>query len=76
MPKTITVEVPEGIDGKKVYAWIAEGMSREFFKEIVIERLRNGMDLDLDEALKDFEKTKMDVWKETKKRYLEKGLIK
>ncbi len=75
MAKTITIEVPEWINGREVYAWIAEGMSREFFKKVVMERLRKGMDLDLEEALKEFEKTRADSWKETKKRYLEKGLI-
>lgn len=76
MPKTITVEVPEWMDGRDIYAWIAEGMSREFFKKVVMERLRKGMDLDPEEALSEFEKTREEAWKEIKKKYVEKGLIK
>ncbi len=76
MSKTITVEVPEGIDGNKVYTWIAEGMSREFFRKMVMEKLKEGIDLDLDRALSEFEKTREDVWEEIKNRYLKKGLIK
>ena len=70
MPK-VTIEVPEGINEKKIKFWIAEGMSRELFKKIVLDALKSGIELNF-EDLKKFEET----WKEIKKRYIKKGLIK
>lgn len=70
MPE-VTIEVPEGIDKEKIKFWIAEGMSRELFKKIVLDALKSGIELNF-EDLKKFEET----WKEIKKRYIKKGLIK
>jgi len=74
MPKVV-VEIPEGIDEEKIKFWIAEGMSRELFKKIVLDALKSGIELNFEEALKEFEETRKDAWKEVKKRYVKKGLI-
>lgn len=75
MPK-VTIEVPEGIDEEKIKFWIAEGMSRELFKKIVLDALKSGIELNFEEALKKFEETREETWKEIKERYIKKGLIK
>jgi hypothetical protein len=74
MPKVV-VEVPEGIDEKKIKFWIAEGMSRELFKKIVLDALKSGIELNFEEALKEFEETRKEAWKEIKERYVKEGLI-
>lgn len=74
MPKVV-VEIPEGIDEEKIKFWIAEGMGRELFKKIVLDALKSGIELNFEEALKKFEETREEAWKEIKERYIEKGLI-
>ncbi len=75
MPK-IVIEVPEGIDEEKIKFWIAEGMSRELFKKIVLDALKSGVELNLEKAIREFEETRKEAWKEIKERYIKKGLIK
>ena len=74
MPK-IVIEVPEGIDEEKIKFWIAEGMSRELFRKIVLDALRSGIELNFEEALKKFEETREEAWKEIKEKYIKIGLI-
>ena len=74
MPK-IVIEVPEGIDEEKIKFWIAEGMSRELFRKIVLDALRSEIELNFEEALKKFEETREEAWKEIKEKYIKKGLI-
>ena len=74
MPKVV-VEVPEGIDEEKIKFWIAEGMSKELFKKIVLDALKSGIKLNLEEAIKKFEETREEAWKEIKEKYVKKGLI-
>ena len=74
MPKVV-VEVPKGIDEEKIKFWIAEGMSRELFKKIILDALKSGIKLNLDEAIKKFEETREEAWKEIKEKYAKKGLI-
>jgi hypothetical protein len=75
MPK-IVIEVPEGIDEEKIKFWIAEGMSRELFKKIVLDALKSGVELNLEKAIREFEETRKEAWKEIKEIYTKKGLIK
>ncbi len=75
MPKTITIEVPEWVKEKDVYIWIAEGLSKEKFKDIILKILKQGMDVNAEKAFEEFEKTRKEVWKKIKKEYKEKGLI-
>ena len=75
MPK-IVIEVPEGIDEEKIKFWIAEGMSRELFKKIVLDVLKSGVELNLEKAIIEFEETRKEAWKEIKEIYTKKGLIK
>jgi len=74
MPKVV-IEVPEGIDEEKIKVWIAEGMSRELFKKIVLDALKSGIELNFEEALKKFEETRKEAWEEIKEKYTKKGLI-
>lgn len=69
------MKVPDWVDEEKAYLWVAEGMSKDLYKNLIAETLRNGMDLDLSKALEDFEKTREEAWKETKQKYVKKGLI-
>ena len=74
MPKVV-IEVPEEINEEKIKFWIAEGMSMEFFKKIVLDALKSGIELNFEEALKEFEETRKEAWKEIKERYVKEGLI-
>jgi len=73
--RKVVIEVPEGIDEERIKFWIAEGMSRELFKKIVLDALRSGIELNFEEALKKFEETREEAWKEIKEKYIRKGLI-
>jgi len=74
MPRVV-IEIPEGIDEEKIKLWIAEGMSRELFKKIALDALKSGIKLNLEEAIKKFEETREEAWKEIKEKYAKKGLI-
>jgi len=74
MPK-VEIEVPEGIEEEKIKFWIAEGMSKELFKKIVLDVLKSGIKLDFEKAIKKFEESREEAWKEIRKRYIKKGLI-
>jgi hypothetical protein len=74
MPK-VMIEVPEGINEEKIKFWIAEGMSRELFKKIVLDALKSGIKLNFEKAIREFEETRKDAWKEIKEKYIKKGLI-
>ena len=74
MPKVV-VDVPEGFDEEKIKFWIAEGMSRELFKKIVLDALKSGINLNFEEAIKKFEEARKETWKEIKEKYVKKGLI-
>ncbi len=70
MPKVV-IDLPEGVDEEKIKVWIAEGMSRELFKKIVLNALKSGIELNFEEALKKFE----EAWEKIKEKYIKKGLI-
>jgi len=74
MPK-VKIEIPEGIDEEKIKFWIAEGMSKELFKKIVFDVLKSGIELDFEEAIKKFEESREEAWKEIREKYAKKGLI-
>ncbi len=74
MPKVV-IDLPEGVDEEKIKVWIAEGMSRELFKKIVLDALKSGIELNFEEALKKFEETRKETWEEIKEKYIKKGLI-
>ena len=74
MPK-VKIEIPEGIDEDKIKFWIAEGMSKELFKKIVLDVLKSGIELDFEEAIKKFEESREEAWKEIREKYAKKGLI-
>jgi len=74
MPK-VEIEIPEGVDEEKIKFWIAEGMGKEFFKKIVLNVLKSGIELDFEEAIKKFEESREEAWKDIKEKYSKKGLI-
>ena len=74
MPK-VKIEIPEGIDEDKIKFWIVEGMSKELFKKIVFDVLKSGIELDFEEAIKKFEESREEAWKEIREKYAKKGLI-
>ena len=58
-----------------VLRWAAEGLSRRIAKKLILRYLEGGMNLDLESALKEFEETRSEVWKELKEEYRRKGLL-
>ena len=74
MGKIIQIEVSEDIPEDKIKKWILEGISREITRKLVLDVLREGMELNEDE-LKKFESTREEVWLEVKERYKKKGIL-
>ncbi len=74
MPRVV-VEIPEGVDEKKLKFWIAEGMGRELFRKLALDVLKSGMNLDPEKSFREFDITRSEAWSEIKKRYAEEGLI-
>ena len=50
-------------------------MSKELFKKIVLDVLKSGIELDFEEAIKKFEESREEAWKEIREKYAKKGLI-
>ncbi len=75
MPRIVKVVVPDEVRESEVTRWIAEGLSRKMFRRLVIESLSEGIEIDLDRALEEFERTRDEVWKRIEREYKEKGLI-
>ncbi len=75
MARVISIKVPEDVSERDVVRWIAEGLSRRFAKKLALRYLRNCMDLDLEEALREFEKTRSKVWEDLEEEYKRKGLL-
>ena len=67
--------MPDKVKASEVARWIAEGLSRRVFRELVIVSLSEGIEVDLERALEEFERTRDEVWKKIEKEYREKGLI-
>lgn len=75
LPRVVKVIVPDEVKESEIARWIAEGLSRKIFRDIVIESLSKGVEIDFEKALEEFEKTRDEVWEKIEKEYQEKGLI-
>jgi len=75
LPRVVKIIVPDEVDETEVARWIAEGLSRRLFRDVVIESLSKGVEIDFEKALEEFEKTRDEVWRKIEKEYREKSLI-
>ena len=75
LPRIVKIIVPDEVKDPEVARWIAEGLSRRVFRKLVIESLSEGIEVDLEKVLEEFERTRDKVWRKIEKEYREKGLI-
>ncbi len=75
MAKVIVIKVPEDVSERDVIRWVAEGLSRRLAKKLVLSYLEEGVDIDLEKALKEFEETRNEVWRSLEKEYRKKALL-
>jgi len=75
MARIVNIRVPKDVSERDVVRWVAEGLSRRVAKKLVIRYLEGGIDLDLERALREFEETRNEVWKELEEEYRRKGLL-
>jgi len=75
MARIVSIRVPKDISERDVVRWVAEGLSRRLVKKLILKYLEGGMDLDLERALREFEETRNEVWKELEEEYRRKGLL-
>ena len=75
MARIVSIRVPKDVSERDVVRWVAEGLSRRIAKKLVLKYLEGGIDLDLERALREFEETRNEVWKELEEEYRRKGLL-
>ncbi|GEM_PF-1216700 len=75
MARIVSIKIPEDISEGDVVRWVAEGLSRRLTKKLVLRYLEDGIDLDLEKALREFEETRSEVWKRLEEEYKKKELI-
>ena len=75
MPRIVKITVPDEVKEAEVARWIAEGLSRKVFRKLLVESLSEGINVDLEKALNEFERTRYEVWRRIEKEYRERGLI-
>ncbi len=75
MARIVSIKVPKDVSEKDVVRWVAEGLSRRLAKKLVLRYLEGGVDLDLERALREFEETRSEVWRELEEEYRKKGLL-
>ena len=75
MARIVSIGVPKDVSERDVVRWVAEGLSRRIAKKLVLKYLEGGIDLDLERALREFEETRNEVWKELEEEYRRKGLL-
>ena len=73
--KVITIRVPEDVSEVDFIRWVAEGLSRRFVKKLVLRYLEEGIDMDLERALREFEETRSEVWGSLEEEYKKKELL-
>ncbi|MEB3787282.1 MAG: hypothetical protein GSR78_00840 [Desulfurococcales archaeon] len=69
------ITVPDEVKDSEVARWVAEGLSRRVLRDLIIEYLSEGIDVDVEKAVLEFEKTREEVWMRVGKEYREKGLV-
>ncbi len=75
LPRIVKIVVPDEVKEPEVVRWVAEGLSRRVFRKLVVESLSEGIEVDLERALEEFERTRNEVWRKIEKEYRKKGLI-
>ena len=75
MAKIITLKVPDDVSEEDVIRWVMEGLARRMAKRLALKYLEEGMDIDLEKAIKEFEETRDEVWRELEKEYKKKGIL-
>ncbi len=77
MARVVKITVPEEVEESEIARWVAEGLSRKVMRRLILESLSRGVDVgvDLERALREFERTRSEVWKRIEEEYREKGLI-
>ena len=75
MPRVVKITVPDEVKDSEVARWVAEGLSRRVLRDLIIEYLSEGIDVDVEKAVLEFEKTREEVWMRVGKEYREKGLV-
>ncbi len=73
--KVITIRVPEEVSEADVVRWIAEGLSRRLIKKFVLKYLEEGINTDLERALREFEETRSEVWRSLEEEYKKEKLL-
>jgi hypothetical protein len=75
MVKIVSVRVPDDVSEEDVVQWVLEGLARRMAKRLALKYLEEGVDIDLEKALKDFEETRIEVWRELEKEYKRMGIL-
>jgi hypothetical protein len=75
MVKIVSVRVPDDVSEEDVVRWVLEGLARRMAKRLALKYLEEGVDIDLEEAVKSFEETRSEVWRELEKEYRRMGIL-
>jgi len=75
MVKIVSVRVPDDVSEEDVIRWVLEGLARRMAKKLALKYLEEGVNIDLEKAVKDFEETRDEVWRELEREYKKKGII-
>jgi hypothetical protein len=75
LTKIISVRVPDDVSEEDIIRWVLEGLARRMAKRLALKCLEEGVDMDLEKALKDFEETRIEVWGELEREYRGIGIL-
>jgi len=75
LTKIISVRVPPDVSEEDIIRWVLEGLARRMAKRLTLKYLEEGVDIDLEEAVKSFEETRSEVWKELEREYRKMGIL-
>jgi reverse gyrase len=75
MVKIVSVRVPDDVSEEDIIRWVLEGLARRMAKRFALKYLEEGVDIDLEKALKDFEETRSEVWRELEREYRKMGIL-
>jgi hypothetical protein len=75
LTKIISVRVPDDVSEEDIIRWVLEGLARRMAKRLTLKYLEEGVDIDLEEAVKSFEETRSEVWKELEREYRKMGIL-
>ncbi|MCR6624509.1 MAG: hypothetical protein NDF58_08050 [archaeon YNP-LCB-024-027] len=75
MVKIVSVRVPDDVSEEDVIRWVLEGLARRMAKRLALKYLEEGVDIDLEEAVKSFEETRSEVWRELEREYRKMSIL-